>query len=128
MKIWKKYVDDNKWVFPEVESMEDFIRRTEGHGHWAEGTALKELKENGIVRTPYALYFDTFPLPFKNRWVNRDSIQVDGVDSRDYPDFCDAYLSEAQWSDGTDLTEDELAELDESMPELSHELAIESFI
>lgn len=39
------------------------------------------------------------------------NIQIEDIDYRDYPDFCDAYISEAEWEDGTPLTEDELMEL-----------------
>ena len=34
---------------------------------------------------------------------------IDGIDLRDYPDFCDAYFESAVYSDnGTALTDDEL--------------------
>lgn len=38
-------------------------------------------------------------------------IEVDGVDSRDYPDFVDAYFSYACYEDGTKLTDEELVKL-----------------
>lgn len=38
-------------------------------------------------------------------------LEVDGVDSRDYPDFSDAYFSSGCYEDGTPLTEDELDKL-----------------
>jgi hypothetical protein len=38
-------------------------------------------------------------------------IEVDGVDSRDYPDFSDAYFSYACYEDGTKLTDEELVKL-----------------
>ena len=45
------------------------------------------------------------------------SIDVDGIDMRDYPDFCDAYICYAEYEeeDGTfrDLTEAELEEINE---------------
>jgi len=31
--------------------------------------------------------------------------EVDGVDSEDYPDFCDAFFSYAEYEDGTPLTD-----------------------
>tara|TARA_R110000824_G_scaffold21748_14_gene80824 strand:+ start:3740 stop:4126 length:387 start_codon:yes stop_codon:yes gene_type:complete len=128
MKIWKKYLDDEKWVAPTEEPLEDFIKRTEGHGHWAEGTAVDELKMMGMLRTPYALYFASFPIPFKGGWVDADSLMVEGVDTKDYPDFVDSYLSLAEWVDGTPLSDDDLSELDSEMPELAHELATDFFI
>lgn len=39
-----------------------------------------------------------------------DDIEVDGIDGRDAPDFCDAYISSASY-DGRDMTDDELDQL-----------------
>jgi len=38
-------------------------------------------------------------------------LEIDGVDSRDFPDFSDAYFSSGCYEDGTPLTEDELNKL-----------------
>lgn len=43
--------------------------------------------------------------------VNVKSIEIDGVDRRDYPDFVDAYISYAEYEDGTELSDAELEEL-----------------
>lgn len=44
-------------------------------------------------------------------------IEVDGVDTSDYPDFCDAYICSANyktiWGTYRELTEDELERLNE---------------
>jgi hypothetical protein len=40
--------------------------------------------------------------------VDRSSIEMDGVDPHDYPDFSDAYIVGAQFVDGTELTQEEL--------------------
>ena len=55
------------------------------------------------------------------------NVQVDGVNTGDYPDFCDAYIVYA-YHDGLDreLTEEELDYLNESVPELAQRLAYES--
>lgn len=42
-------------------------------------------------------------------------LKIDGIDLDDYPDFCDAYASYAEWEDGTPLTDEELAEIDSSI-------------
>ena len=47
---------------------------------------------------------------------------VDGIDMKDYPDFCDAYFDSACYEDGTLLTDDELIELTDSNPDLLHEM------
>ena len=55
-----------------------------------------------------------------------ENIEISGVDKRDYPDFCDAYISSATWQDnGRELTERELERLTENSPELIIEMATE---
>ena len=42
-------------------------------------------------------------------------VEVDGVDTRDYPDFCDAYFSNAVYEDtGEELTDEELEQLQDA--------------
>ena len=49
------------------------------------------------------------------RTVDMSTCVVEGIDPKDYPDFCDAYISYAEYTDGTPLTDDELEKLqDES--------------
>jgi len=43
--------------------------------------------------------------------IDRRTIQVGGIDMKDYPKFCDAYFEFAETIDGRELTEDELDEL-----------------
>jgi hypothetical protein len=38
------------------------------------------------------------------------NIQVDGIDTNDYPDFCDAFISSADY-DGNEMTDQQLEEL-----------------
>ena len=46
--------------------------------------------------------------------VNVIDVEVDGLDMKDYPDFCDAYISEARFADTKQpLTDDKLYELQE---------------
>ncbi len=35
-------------------------------------------------------------------------VEVDGIDTTDYPDFCDAYISYACWNTGVPLNDEEL--------------------
>jgi hypothetical protein len=49
-------------------------------------------------------------------------ITVDGIDMRDYPDFCDAYFDSGFYEDGTALSDDELIELTDDNPDLLHEM------
>lgn len=65
-------------------------------------------------------------ITISDKEVDKASIVIDGVDTRDYPDLCDAYASEAKFADGTELNDVELEELDAQYPEIIHELAHES--
>ena len=58
--------------------------------------------------------------------VDPSSLEVDGVDSRDYPDFSDAYISYATFTDGTELSDEEMDELNDSHGDIVHELAYDS--
>lgn len=40
------------------------------------------------------------------------NIEFENVDPKDYPDFCDAFISYAEHQDGTPLTDEELDSLD----------------
>ena len=53
-------------------------------------------------------------------------LEVDGVDSGDYPDFSDAYFSSGCYEDGTLLTEDELDQLTILADDVLWEMAFES--
>ena len=41
-----------------------------------------------------------------------DNIVVEGIDTKDYPDFCDAYIVSADY-DGKPMTDEQLDELNE---------------
>ena len=49
-----------------------------------------------------------------------DSLEVDGIDRNDYPDFCDAYFSNATFSDGTPLSDNELGMLSDTYRDILH--------
>jgi hypothetical protein len=54
--------------------------------------------------------------------VNANSITMEDIDIRDYPDFSDAFASYAEFVDGTPLSESELEVLTELYGnELAHE-------
>jgi len=64
-----------------------------------------------------------------NNKITLKDIVVDGVDSRDYPDFCDAFMTYAERMDGTPLTDEELDVANDSGDYSCeiHEAAFESF-
>jgi hypothetical protein len=53
-------------------------------------------------------------------------LEIAGVVSGDYPDFCDAYFSSGCYEDGTPLTEDELNKLTDLAGDVLWEMAFES--
>jgi hypothetical protein len=60
------------------------------------------------------------PLTLNDRLVV--DIEIDGVDSRDYPNFCDAYFCSAYYGDtGEALSENDLILLQELFPEVLFE-------
>ena len=46
--------------------------------------------------------------------IDLNSIEVDGIDNRDAPDYCDAYISQAYFENGTKLTEEQLDDLNDN--------------
>ena len=58
-----------------------------------------------------------------------ENLQVDGVDPKDYPEFCDAFFN-AGWhiKEDRELTDEELEYLTDNYPEYLNELAYESFL
>ena len=58
-----------------------------------------------------------------------ENIEVDGVDTSDYPDFCDAYFSHAVWKEtGIELTDDELEKLGDEYPCVLNAMAFEHYL
>ena len=51
---------------------------------------------------------------------------VDGIDMKDYPDFCDAYFDSACYEDGTALSDDELIDLTDKNFDQLHEMIYDS--
>jgi hypothetical protein len=64
---------------------------------------------------------------FNGKEVDVTSIEVDGVSASDYPDFADAFISDAKYIDGQELTDDELDMFTEANYDLTYDLAYNSF-
>jgi hypothetical protein len=43
-----------------------------------------------------------------------DNVQIDGVDTSDYPDFCDAFIVSADY-DGREMTDEEIEILNDDV-------------
>ena len=54
-----------------------------------------------------------FKVKLKTIGIDKSSLDVDGIDWSDYPDFVDAYIVSAKWNNGSNLTDDELNELND---------------
>jgi len=51
-------------------------------------------------------------ISFKMDYKKIDNIEIDGIDTKDYPDFCDAYIVSADY-DGVPMTDEQLDEINE---------------
>ena len=58
--------------------------------------------------------------------INLYSVEIEELDPRDYPDFCDAFISYAESLDGIALTEEQLEVLNQDS-ELVHGIAWDRF-
>lgn len=56
-----------------------------------------------------------------------DNITIDGVDTGDFPDFCDTYIVSADY-DGVECTDIQLEALADLVPEKINEMAHEHYI
>ena len=66
-------------------------------------------------------------MKFNGKYIDRTSIELDGVDFSDFPKFSDAFISKASFEDGTKLTDNELDSLTDENMDLVNELAHERF-
>lgn len=66
------------------------------------------------------------PKPDALEDIDHGSIEIEGIDMNDYPDFVDAYIAAANFEDGTPLTDQELDQLNDEMADEIHDLAYQS--
>ena len=55
-------------------------------------------------------------------------VEIENVDMKDYPDFCDAYISEAKFTNGKSLDDEQSVELQEQNPDEFSELVLDEFL
>jgi hypothetical protein len=60
------------------------------------------------------------------REVDHSSLEVDGIDHSDYPDYVDAYFSYGKYMDGAEMTDDELSQLSDEDPDLLDTTVLDS--
>ena len=68
----------------------------------------------------------TQPKPNALADIDRGSIELDGIDMDDYPDFVDAFIGAANFEDGTPLTDEEIDQLNDEMADEISDLAYQS--
>jgi len=67
-------------------------------------------------------------LRLRTHQVDFDTLEISGVDSADYPKFCDAYFEKGYFDDGTELNDEELSNLTDEHGDLANEMAFESLL
>lgn len=77
------------------------------------------LSENKLTKNAKLL---SEGVEFNGKPIDYQSIEIDGIDTSDYPDFVDAYISYAEYADGTPLTDEELVQFQEENYDLVSEL------
>ena len=58
--------------------------------------------------------------------VDMTSLEIDGVDPRDYPDFSDAYFSAGYFTDGTEMSDEELDQFQNDNGDILYDRAYDS--
>lgn len=90
---------------------EDEISRSVGESKELRKMAEQELHDNSST------------VHVNGRAVDVNSLDVDGVDPNDRPDFVDAYFVSGNYQDGEDLSDEELDYLTAEYPEIVGDLA-----
>ena len=65
-------------------------------------------------------------IKFKGKKVDISSLEMEDVDMKDYPDFSDAYFSYGEYSNGKEMTDEELSDFTDDNGDLANELAHDS--
>jgi hypothetical protein len=68
-------------------------------------------KEKKKVKENANRFHSGHGISIKGKEVDTDSLEIDGIDMRDYPDFVDAYFSYGEFMDGSEMSQDELDHL-----------------
>lgn len=64
-----------------------------------------------------------------NREIDLATVEIGGVDTSDYPDFCDTHFIYAEYLDsGEELTDYELECLGDEYPDVLNEMAFQSLV
>lgn len=103
--------------------VEDVLNKKYGSGDEIyENISLSQMAKKVIKENKAA------PLMLNGKKVDIESLEIDGVDPRDYPDFSDAYISDASYVDGTPLSPQDIEQLEKENYGLVNDLAHGSYL
>jgi len=103
------------------EALTHFLDREERKKANRKSVQARLAKEGKIILLDSSFYISD-DRHLCQRCVNVASIEIDGIDGRDYPDFSDAFVSKANWDSGEPLSEDELNELQDQHSDLIYRI------
>jgi len=114
-------------VDPESDGMEVFkVWAQQDYPELAVALGMSGAEQPQSPEQPEQPVAEGQSLVINGKEVDMRSLEIDGVDPRDYPDFSDAYISYASFTDGTDLSDEEMDQLNDEHGDLVHELAYDS--
>ena len=137
------YNDLEDLLGTDMETMDDF-QRIENDGTWEEMSDFIEMAGDVEVLRRYkfksqkdidklAKYImgesvvnEANYIKFKGKKVDISSLEMEDVDMKDYPDFSDAYFSYGEYSNGKEMTDEELSDFTDDNPDLANEKAHDS--
>ena len=137
------YNDLEHLLGTDMETMDDF-QRIENDGTWEEMSDFIEMAGDVEVLRRHkfksqkdidklAKYImgesvvnEANYIKFKGKKVDISSLEMEDVDMKDYPDFSDAYFSYGEYSNGKEMTDEELSDFTDDNLDLANELAHDS--
>ena len=126
-----------------METMDDF-QRIENDGTWEEMSDFIEMAGDAEVLRRHkfksqkdidklakyvmgeSVVNEANYIKFKGKKVDISSLEMEDVDMKDYPDFSDAYFSYGEYSNGKEMTDEELSDFTDDNLDLANELAHDS--
>ena len=67
--------------------------------------------QKALIKLRLITEAETGQIEIDGKEVDQDSLEVDGINKKDYPKFTDAYFSKGKFTDGTDMSEGQLQKL-----------------
>jgi len=137
------YNDLENLLGTDMETMDDF-QRIENDGTWEEMSDFIEMAGDAEVLRRHkfksqkdidklakyvmgeSVVNEANYIKFKGKKVDISSLEMEDVDMKDYPDFSDAYFSYGEYSNGKEMTDEELSDFTDDNLDLANELAHDS--